>query len=79
MDADSIPFESADDPSKTKSKEIDRGVVPFQVAGPEPEALGVLLTDQSAPLDTFNVFGGTQKVTEGNGPSMLAAAEAMLD
>jgi hypothetical protein len=73
-----ITFESDVAPSRMKLKLIVVGAVPFQTTGPEPDAVGDGTTPQSACFDTLTVLGGTQNVTDGNGPSIPAAALATL-
>ena len=74
----SVKFRSEFAPSKIKSKLRFVGFVPFQEAGPDPDAVGDGSTVHAADFVTVIDSGGTQKVIDGNGPSIPTACAVTL-
>ncbi len=74
----SVKFKSEFAPSRIKAKLRFVGFVPFQEAGPDPDAVGDGSTVHCADFVTVIESGGTQNVIDGNGPSIPMACEVML-
>ena len=74
----SVKFKSELAPSRIKLKLRFVGFVPFQEAGPDPDAVGEGSTVHAADFVTVIESGGTQNVIDGNGPSIPTACEVTL-